>query len=79
MMINKNMTCEVKKLTTLQDARDAINSTMGAGFAAKASLKQIYSWMHSPIRTQMFSIQYEKMYSFVSVHLVRHVSTVPFV
>ncbi len=78
-LINKDMSCEIKKHTSLEDARDAVNSTMGAGFAAKATLKQIYSWMHSPIRTQVFSVQFYNMYSFVSVHLVRHVTTVPFV
>ncbi len=78
-MINNEMTCVIKKHTGIEDARDAINSTMGAGFAAKATLRQVYAWMHSPIRTQVFSIQFERMYSFVSVHLVRHVTTVPFV
>jgi hypothetical protein len=76
---NDLMRCEVKKHTTVEDAWDAINSTMYSGFHAKAPLKQIYMWMHSPIRTQIFSIQLYDIYSFVSVHLSRHVTTVPFV
>ncbi len=76
---NKIMQCKVIKHTSVKDARDAINSTMFSGFEAKASLKQIYMWMHSPIRTQIFSIQLSDIYSFVSTHLVRHVTTVPFV
>lgn len=77
--INTEMTCTVKKHTDIQDAWEAIESTMYEGFVAKAPLKQIYMWMHSPIRTQIFSIQLKNIYSFVSVHLARHVTTVPFV
>lgn len=78
-MINKSMICSIKKHTTIEDARDAINATMSEGFHAKASLKQMYMWLHSPIRTQIFSIQLSNVYYFVSVHLARHVTTVPFV
>jgi len=78
-MINNKMSVDIKKHTDIDDAWDAINSTMFDGFAAKANLKQIYGWMHSPIRTQVFSIQLRGIYSFVSVHLARHVTTVPFV
>ena len=73
------MSCEVTKHTDIHDAWAAIESTMYEGFEAKAPLKQIYSWMHSPIRTQVFSIQLRNIYSFVSVHFARHVTTVPFV
>jgi len=78
-MKNDRMRCIIKKHTTRQDALDAINSTMYDGFSAKASLKNIYMWMHSPVRTQIFSIQLYDIFSFVSVHLARHVTTVPFV
>ena len=78
-MKNDSMICSIKKHTDRQDALDAINSTMYNGFEAQASLKNIYMWMHSPVRTQIFSIQLTDIFSFVSVHLARHVTTVPFV
>ncbi len=76
---NDNMSVEIIKHTDINEAWAAIESTMFNGFEAKAPLKQIYMWMHSPIRTQVFSIQLKNIYSFVSVHLARHVTTVPFV
>ena len=74
-----NMSVEIIKHTDINEAWAAIESTMFEGFEAKAPLKQIYMWMHSPIRTQVFSIQLRDIYSFVSVHLARHVTTIPFV
>ena len=79
MKVNNEMSCDIIKHTDINDAWAAIESTMFEGFEAKAPLKQIYMWMHSPIRTQVFSIQLKSIYSFVSVHLARHVTTVPFV
>jgi len=60
------------KITTLEDAHLAIESTMHAGFTAKCNLAQLYQWEHSPSRTQMFWITMQDIPTKVSVHLVRH-------
>ena len=73
------MNVTIKKLTTLEEARRAIETTVGKDFASSANLNQVYTWMHSPIRTQIFDILLEDIPTFVSVHLARHVSTTPFV
>lgn len=69
----------VTKHTDLEEAQACINSTMAGDFHAKASLDQIYSWEHSITRSQIFSVQMIDIPTFVSVHLVRHVTTTPFV
>lgn len=69
----------VKKHTDVDEAHACIESTMGAEFVSKSTLKQIYSWEHSITRSQIFSIQMIDIPTFVSVHLVRHVTTTPFV
>jgi len=69
----------IKKHTDLAEAHACIESTMGAEFVSKSTLKQIYSWEHSITRSQIFSIQLIDIPTFVSVHLVRHVTTTPFV
>lgn len=69
----------IKKHTDLAEAHACIESTMGAEFVAKSTLKQIYMWEHSITRSQIFSIQLIDIPTFVSVHLVRHVTTTPFV
>ena len=73
------MEIEVKKHTDIEEARACIESTMGAEFVSKSTLRQIYSWEHSITRSQLFSVQLIDIPTFVSVHLVRHVTTVPFV
>lgn len=70
---------EIKKHTDLEEARKCIESTMDAEFISKSTLKQIYHWEHSITRSQIFSIQLINIPTFVSVHLVRHVTTVPYV
>lgn len=60
------------KITTIYDAHAAIESTMHAGFQAKAPLDDIYRWGHSPARTQLFWIVMGEIPTKVSVHLVRH-------
>jgi len=73
------MNVTIIKHTGIKEARRAIEATMEKGFVSHANLDQIYTWMHSPIRTQIFEIILEDIYAFVSTHLVRHVTTVPFV
>lgn len=73
------MKITVTKHTTLEDARRALATTVGKEFQSTATLDQIYTWMHSPIRTQIFEVFLEDIPTFVSVHLVRHVTIVPFV
>ena len=73
------MKVTVIKLTGIEDARRAIATTMGKGYASKANLDNLYRWMHSPMRTQIFDILLEDIPTFVSVHLARHVTTIPFV
>lgn len=69
----------IQKLTSIEEARRAIATTVGREFASQATLAQVYTWMHSPIRTQVFDILLQDIPSFVSVHLARHVTTTPFV
>ncbi|MFA7287345.1 MAG: hypothetical protein WC055_00550 [Melioribacteraceae bacterium] len=69
----------ITKHTDIEEAHSCIESTMGAEFVAKSTLKQIYSWEHSITRSQIFSVQLINIPTFVSVHLVRHVTTTPFV
>jgi len=66
------MKISVQKITTLEDAHLAIESTMHAGFTAKCDLKQLYLWEHSPSRTQLFWVNMQDIPTKVSVHLVRH-------
>lgn len=66
------MEIQVNKITTIDDAHLAIESTMGTGFEAKCPLSDLYRWEHSPSRTQMFWINMIDIPTFVSVHLVRH-------
>jgi hypothetical protein len=67
----------IKKHTGIEEARRAIATTMDKGFSSSATLEQIYTWMHSPIRTQIFEITMEDIPTFVSVHLVRHTAQHP--
>lgn len=69
----------VKKHTDIDEARSCIESTMAPDFISKSTLRDIYRWEHSITRSQIFSIQLIDVSSFVSVHLVRHVTTTPFV
>jgi len=65
------MQVTIKKHTDIEEARACIDS--------KSTLHEIYRWEHSITRSQIFSVQLIDVYSFVSVHLCRHVTTVPFV
>ena len=67
------------KHTDIAAARRALATTVAKEFQSTASLDQIYTWMHSPMRTQIFEIFLEDIPTFVSVHLVRHVTITPFV
>ena len=73
------MNIYAKKHTDIDEARACIESTMAPEFVAKSTLRQIYQWEHSITRSQIFSIQLIDVPTFVSVHLVRHVTTIPFV
>lgn len=66
------MNVTVEKITTIKDAHLAIESTMDEGFKSKCNLDQLYLWEHSPSRTQIFWVKMKDVYSFVSVHFVRH-------
>ena len=66
------MEITVNKITSIDDAYLAIESTMHSGFKAKCNLDQLYMWEHSPSRTQMFWVHMTDIPTKVSVHLVRH-------
>lgn len=66
------MKITIQKLTNINLAHRAINSTMSEGFDAKAPLDEIYRWEHSPSRSQLFWIEIDGLQTFVSVHFVRH-------
>jgi hypothetical protein len=69
----------IKKHTGLEEARRAIETTSYGDLSSRATLSKVYRWMHSPMRTQLFEISLKDVPSFVATHLVRHVSTQPFV
>lgn len=69
----------VKKHTDIEEAYECMRSTMLREKAIKSTLRDIYSWEHSITRSQIFSVQLIDVPTFVSVHLVRHVTTQPFV
>lgn len=66
------MKIHVRKITNLEDAREALRSTIKDDRDIKATLDELYRWEHSPMRTQMFFISMLGIPTFVSVHLVRH-------
>lgn len=61
----------VTKLTDVSLVQKACEYTMH-GKKSSMTLDKIYSCMHSPIRTQLFTIEMIDIYSFVSTHFVRH-------
>lgn len=65
------MEIEVQKITSLEDAHEAIEFT-SRNIKAKCSLNNLYRWEHSPSRTQLFRVKMYNIPSFVSVHFVRH-------
>lgn len=66
------MHVEVKQLVGIETAREAIESTMRAGFEAKCSMEQLCRWEHSPLRAVLYQINLYDIPTYVSVHLVRH-------
>jgi len=60
----------VKKLTNVSHMRQACSFTSGKD--SKCSLTDRYRDEHSPIRTQIFSVELIDVKSFVSVHFARH-------
>jgi len=71
------MKVTINKHTDIEAARRAIATTMHKDFASTATLDQIYTWMHSPVRTQIFEIILEDIPTFVAVHLCRHTKQHP--
>lgn len=65
------MKVTVEKTTLEAVMREAFSETAG-GREIKASTARLYASMHSPIRTQLFKVTMKGIYSFVSVHFVRH-------
>jgi hypothetical protein len=66
------MKVNVVKLTDIKLIHKAIESTVLKEMSSKLTLEQIYKCRHSPIRTQLFWIELNDIYSYVSTHLVRH-------
>jgi hypothetical protein len=73
------MEVQIVKHTGIEEAHECIRSTMAGEHEINSTLRQIYGWEHSITRSQIFSVQLIDCFSFVSVHFVRHVTTVPFV
>ena len=71
-MSNPKTTVTVKKLTGIKELQWACSMTRRPGMGSKSSLKEMYSCLHSPIRTQVFKIEIQDLKTFVSVHHVRH-------
>lgn len=66
------MRVTVRKITNIEDAREAIASTVDQGFESKCELDQLYCWEHSPSRSQLFVIHMYDVPTYISVHMVRH-------
>lgn len=60
----------VEKLTERELMRKACSFTINQ--ASNMTLDKIYRCVHSPIRTQMFTVEMIDIPTFVSVHFVRH-------
>lgn len=71
------MQVKITKHTDLAAARRALETTVNKGFSSSATLDDIYTWMHSPVRTQIFEISLKDIPSFVSTHLCRHTKQHP--
>jgi len=71
------MKVEITKHTDLAAARRALETTVAKDFSSTATLDDIYTWMHSPVRTQIFEIALYGIPSFVSTHLCRHTKQHP--
>ena len=63
-------TVVVTKVTDVELMRKACAFTINKD--SKMSLKNIYKCEHSPMRTQMFTVEMYNIPTFVSVHFVRH-------
>lgn len=61
----------VTKITDVSLLQKACSYTMHRK-ESKASLGKIYRARHSPMRTQMFTVEMQGIPSFVSTHFVRH-------
>lgn len=62
----------ITKLTGLDLARLACQYTTHSHAESKMELADLYACEHSPMRTQLFSIEMQGIPNFVSVHFVRH-------
>jgi hypothetical protein len=69
----------IKKHTGLEEARRAIEATCYEEMSSGASLGMVYTWLHSPIRTQLFEIECLDIPTYVATHMVRHVTVQPYV
>lgn len=65
------MKITVTKLTDDSLMRKACEFTMH-GVKSKMTLDTIYQTEHSPVRTQLFTVEMIDIPTFISVHLVRH-------
>lgn len=75
--MNKNFRVEVEKVTNRELAQRACGATIDAD--SNITLDRLYQCMHSPMRTQIFYVSLYDIPSYVAMHLVRHVTIVPFV
>lgn len=66
------MRVTVTRLTTPALARKACQFTMHSQNESKISMADLYRCEHSPIRTQIYTVEMYGIPSFVSVHLTRH-------
>ena len=64
---------KIEKLTDERILRRACDMTRKPGMVpSQMTLEKIYRCEHSPMRTQQFWIELRNIFTFVSVHLVRH-------
>jgi hypothetical protein len=75
--MQNNFKVEIEKVTKRELAQRACGATIDSD--SNISLDRLYQCMHSPIRTQIFYCSMYNIPSYVAMHLVRHVTIVPFV
>lgn len=72
-MTHKRIEIKIEKLVGEDVMRRACDMTRKPGMVPSTmTLTKIYRCEHSPIRTQTFWIELRGIFTFVSVHLVRH-------
>jgi hypothetical protein len=78
--MNQDLKVTISRMTDPDFWRKAVASTAGGRYPTKTTWAQILASEHSPIRAQWYWVEFDNLYSYVSVHMVRHkIGVEPFV